>query len=42
MSIEQEIKNKEECMISGYFGGKGVFFPFASCPSFLSLLLFIS
>jgi len=30
MSIEQLIKKKEECMISGSFGGKGVFLLFAS------------
>jgi hypothetical protein len=34
MSIEQLIKKKEECMISGSFGGKGVFLLFAGCPFF--------
>jgi hypothetical protein len=29
MSIEQLIKKKEECIISGSFGGKGAFFPFS-------------
>jgi hypothetical protein len=34
MSIEQLIKKKEECMISGSFGGKGVFLLFSGRPLF--------
>jgi hypothetical protein len=38
MFVEQLIKKKEECMISGFLEEKGVFLFLASCPS--SLLSF--
>jgi hypothetical protein len=41
MFIEQLIKKKEECMISGSFGGKGIFLLFSGRRLFLYLFLFI-
>jgi len=41
MFVEQLIKKKEECMISGFLEEGGIFLFLAGCP-FSSLVLFIS
>jgi hypothetical protein len=42
MFVEQLIKKKEECMISGFLEEGGVFLLLVGCPLFSSLILFIS
>jgi hypothetical protein len=42
MFVEQLIKKKEECMISGFLEEGSVFLFFTGCPPFSSLILFIS
>jgi hypothetical protein len=42
MFVEQLIKKKEECMISGFLEEGGRFSPLAWLPPFSSLILFIS
>jgi len=41
MFVEQLIKKKEECIISGFLEEGGVFLLLAGCPLFSSLILFI-